>query len=199
MEKFIGRKEELASLQELYNKKGFQMAVLFGRRRVGKTTLINKFIETNKCKSVSFVSTEMTEKELLERMGNDVLDSLAPNLSGKLKFDSGWVTKRQIKLFGNIFDIEVYVLAYKSEIEILPVQEDAWVTYIEHENDNLRCFEKMMIEYSNDAESRFIPSSLHFDREGSCALLCDDVKEPDEGIAVCILPEKCVMDQSDYL
>lgn len=45
MEKFIGRKEELASLQELYNKKGFQMAVLFGRRRVGKTTLINRFIE----------------------------------------------------------------------------------------------------------------------------------------------------------
>ena len=45
MDKFIGRKEELVSLQELYNKKGFQMAVLFGRRRVGKTTLINKFIE----------------------------------------------------------------------------------------------------------------------------------------------------------
>ena len=94
MDKFIGRKEELASLQELYNKKGFQMAVLFGRRRVGKTTLINKFIENNKCKSVSFVSTEMTEKELLERMGNDVLDSLAPNLSGKLKFES----------FDSIFD-----------------------------------------------------------------------------------------------
>ena len=88
MEKFIGRKEELASLQELYNKKGFQMAVLFGRRRVGKTTLINRFIEKNKCKSVSFVSTEMSEAELLERMGNDVLDSLAPSLSGKLKFDS---------------------------------------------------------------------------------------------------------------
>ena len=65
MDKFIGRKEELVSLQELYNKKGFQMAVLFGRRRVGKTTLINKFIEINKCKSVSFVSTEMTETELL--------------------------------------------------------------------------------------------------------------------------------------
>ena len=88
MDKFIGRKEELVSLQELYNKKGFQMAVLFGRRRVGKTTLINKFIEINKCKSVSFVSTEMTETELLERMGNDVLESLTPNLCGKLKFDS---------------------------------------------------------------------------------------------------------------
>ena len=94
MDKFIGRKEEVSSLQELYDKKGFQMAVLFGRRRVGKTTLINKFIEKNKCKSVSFVSTEMTEAKLMERMGNDVLECLAPNLSGKLKFDS----------FDSIFD-----------------------------------------------------------------------------------------------
>ena len=103
MDKFIGRKEELASLQELYNKKSFQMAVLFGRRRVGKTTLINRFIEINKCKSVSFVSTEMPESELLERIGNDVLDSLAPNLSGKLKFDS----------FDSIFDF----IAEESEKE----------------------------------------------------------------------------------
>ena len=103
MDKFIGRKEELSSLQELYNKQGFKMVVLFGRRRVGKTTLINKFIEKNKCKSVSFVSTEMTEKELLERMGNDVLDSLAPKLSGKLKFDT----------FDSIFDF----IAEESEKE----------------------------------------------------------------------------------
>ena len=94
MSNFIGRKEELAALQELYNKNGFHMAVLFGRRRVGKTTLVNKFIEINKCKSVSFVSTEMTESELMLRMGNDVLETLAPNLNGKLKFDS----------FDSIFD-----------------------------------------------------------------------------------------------
>lgn len=94
MNRFIGREEELTVLQEMYNKKGFHLAVLFGRRRVGKTTLINKFIELNKCKSVSFVSTEMTETELLLRMGNDVLESLAPNLNGKLKFDS----------FDSIFD-----------------------------------------------------------------------------------------------
>lgn len=94
MGNFIGREEELGALQRLYDKKGFCMAVLFGRRRVGKTTLVNKFIEKNKCKSVSFVSTEMTESELLSRMGNDVLESLAPNLNGKIKFDS----------FDSIFD-----------------------------------------------------------------------------------------------
>jgi len=111
MDKFIGRKEELASLQELYDRKGFQMAVLFGRRRIGKTTLVNKVIEINKCKSVSFVSTEMTESELLERMGNDVLESLAPNLSGKLKFDS----------FDSIFD---YIAEESAEERIIFVIDE---------------------------------------------------------------------------
>ena len=94
MGNFVGRDEEVSALQELYDKNCFQMVVMFGRRRVGKTTLVNKFIEKNQCKSVSFVSTEMTESELLLRMGSDVLESLAPNLSGKLKFDS----------FDSIFD-----------------------------------------------------------------------------------------------
>ena len=113
MNKFIGREEELSVLQEMYNKKGFHLAVLFGRRRVGKTTLINKFIELNKCKSVSFVSTEMTETELLLRMGNDVLESLAPNLNGKLKFDS----------FDSIFDY----LAEESVKERIILQNPAHI------------------------------------------------------------------------
>lgn len=31
-ENFIGRKEELYTLQELYDKNGFQMTVIYGRR-----------------------------------------------------------------------------------------------------------------------------------------------------------------------
>lgn len=40
---FVGREEELDALERLYRKKGFQMAVLYGRRRVGKTTLLDEF------------------------------------------------------------------------------------------------------------------------------------------------------------
>ena len=39
----VGREEELDSLERLYRKKGFQMVVLYGRRRVGKTTLLDEF------------------------------------------------------------------------------------------------------------------------------------------------------------
>ena len=40
---FVGRDAELSALERLYRKRGFQMAVVYGRRRVGKTTLINQF------------------------------------------------------------------------------------------------------------------------------------------------------------
>lgn len=40
---FVGREKELSQLNRMYAKDGFQMAVVYGRRRVGKTTLIDAF------------------------------------------------------------------------------------------------------------------------------------------------------------
>lgn len=42
---FLGREKELASLEKMYKKKNFQMAVVYGRRRIGKTFLLNEFIK----------------------------------------------------------------------------------------------------------------------------------------------------------
>ena len=41
---FVGREKELDVLDKLYDENVFQMVVLYGRRRVGKTTLITEFI-----------------------------------------------------------------------------------------------------------------------------------------------------------
>lgn len=43
---FIGRSEELAALEALYQRDRFEMAVIYGRRRVGKTWLIDRFIQS---------------------------------------------------------------------------------------------------------------------------------------------------------
>ena len=40
---FIGRERELSALNKLYNTGRFEFAVVYGRRRVGKTALINEF------------------------------------------------------------------------------------------------------------------------------------------------------------
>lgn len=42
---FVGRERELKELERLYDRPGFQMIVLYGRRRVGKTTLAHRFSE----------------------------------------------------------------------------------------------------------------------------------------------------------
>ena len=40
---FLGREQELAELEDLYAQDRFQLFILYGRRRVGKTTLLNEF------------------------------------------------------------------------------------------------------------------------------------------------------------
>ena len=42
---FVGRKKEMSKLTEAYNNNKFEMAVIYGRRRVGKTKLITEFIK----------------------------------------------------------------------------------------------------------------------------------------------------------
>ena len=61
MERFIGRDRELAQLNETFSKEGFQMAVIYGKRRVGKTTLLNRFSEGKR--SVFYTAIE-TGKEI---------------------------------------------------------------------------------------------------------------------------------------
>lgn len=40
---FIGREYELNTLNKLYNEDRFHFIVMYGRRRVGKTTLLTEF------------------------------------------------------------------------------------------------------------------------------------------------------------
>ena len=42
-ELFIGREKEFAELNDLYKQNKFQLFILYGRRRVGKTTLLKEF------------------------------------------------------------------------------------------------------------------------------------------------------------
>ena len=53
---FIGRKRELATLKKLYNTGAFQLPVIYGRRRVGKTSLISRF--SAKLPTIFFTAVE---------------------------------------------------------------------------------------------------------------------------------------------
>ena len=56
---FIGRERELASLKECYDEDGIGMTVIYGRRRVGKSTLIAEFV---KDKKLYFIQRQRLER-----------------------------------------------------------------------------------------------------------------------------------------
>nr|WP_300884450.1 ATP-binding protein [uncultured Schaedlerella sp.] len=85
MEKFIGRKNELDALEKLYNTPGFQMTVIYGRRRIGKSTLIKEFIKEKK--AVFFTATRAGIHRNLELLGKQALEVLAPAV-GALAFEN---------------------------------------------------------------------------------------------------------------
>ena len=71
-ETFIGREQELADLNELYSQDKFQLFVLYGRKRVGKTTLLNEFC---KDKDTIFYSAEQSNNKLnLEKFSSRVFN-----------------------------------------------------------------------------------------------------------------------------
>ena len=59
MDRFVDREQEMQTLQSEYNRKGSSLVVLYGRRRVGKTTLISEFIKDKK--ALFFLASEESE------------------------------------------------------------------------------------------------------------------------------------------
>ena len=60
---FYGRDNEIKKLNEIYNSGNFELAVIYGRRRVGKTTLIREFIKGKN--TIFFAASESTSEDNL--------------------------------------------------------------------------------------------------------------------------------------
>ena len=67
-EVFIGREKELADLNGMYAQRSFQMFVLYGRRRVGKTTLLNEFCKDKE--SIFYSAEQSNDKLNLEKFSS---------------------------------------------------------------------------------------------------------------------------------
>lgn len=69
---FIGREREMADLDKLYTSDKFEFAVIYGRRRVGKTALINQFIKDKK--AIYFMGVESNTKQNLENFSKNIME-----------------------------------------------------------------------------------------------------------------------------
>lgn len=82
---FVGREQELASLEEFYAKDGIGMTVIYGRRRIGKSTLITEFVKDKK--TVFYTATKIGKTRNLELFSKQVLDLFMPGIEN-ISFNS---------------------------------------------------------------------------------------------------------------
>lgn len=121
------------------------------------------------------------------------------DLFGEITFNTGWKSKKTIKLFDKEYTINLKIQAYFEEDGITKEQENAYSIFCKSESKKLEIIENLLRGYSDSPEQEFIPKTLLINRDGSYALLCDDTDNEDEGIAVCLYPEEVIISQDDYL
>ncbi|HPP68272.1 MAG TPA: ATP-binding protein, partial [Clostridiales bacterium] len=83
---FIGREKELQSLNQLYQTNQFQFPVIYGRRRVGKTALINEFVKGKD--TIFFTGLETNAKQNLENFSKCVFTYTSGNFTSAPVFQN---------------------------------------------------------------------------------------------------------------
>ena len=84
--KFLGRNEELATLEREYSN-NHSFVVIYGRRRrIGKTTLIKEFIKDKK--ALYFLADMESERQNMNKLTRKVADFIGQPYLADVKFDS---------------------------------------------------------------------------------------------------------------
>lgn len=78
MAKFIDRKAEMKTLEAEYSREGSALVILYGRRRVGKTTLISEFIKDKK--ALFFLASEESETQNRNNFKDKAADFIESDL-----------------------------------------------------------------------------------------------------------------------
>lgn len=68
---FVGREKELNILNNQFQSNKFEFTVIYGRRRVGKTAIINEFIKNKK--AIYFTGVESNAKQNLQNLSQSIL------------------------------------------------------------------------------------------------------------------------------
>lgn len=94
MEKFIDRKKELEFLNKEYQKKESSLVILYGRRRIGKTSLIKEFGKNKDI--IYFLATEESEKQNIEAFQKLVAENLKNTLLSSMQVKDWEILFKQI-------------------------------------------------------------------------------------------------------
>lgn len=135
---FIGRERELAYLNKLFNTDKFQFPVIYGRRRVGKTSLINEFIKDKE--AIFFTGIETNAKQNLENFSRSIFN-----------FSTGYDTTPVFSSFQEAIEY-VFKLAESKRI-VLVIDE---YPYVAKASKSLASTLQMLIDKNKDTSKLFL-------------------------------------------
>ncbi|MEA1905440.1 MAG: ATP-binding protein [Euryarchaeota archaeon] len=71
---FVNREAELATLRERFNNRGAEFIVVYGKRRIGKSMLLQKFMEG--ARGIYFFCRIESQKEMLKRFSSQIAEEM---------------------------------------------------------------------------------------------------------------------------
>ena len=116
MKQFYCRERELKKLNKRYNGDQFECIVIYGRRRVGKTALINEFCKDKP--TIFFSALNTTGKENLEALSRAIMSYEKPEADSFPIFQNYDDALKEITALGNqriIFVIDEYPYLAKAK------------------------------------------------------------------------------------
>lgn len=135
---FIGREKELEHMSKLYTSNKFEFVVMYGRRRVGKTAIINKFTQGKQ--AIFFTGVETNEKQNLENFSKSILEFVTKK-PANTSFDS-FQTALEF-----VFDLS------KEERIVLVIDE---YPYVARASKSLASTLQLLIDKNKDTSKLFL-------------------------------------------
>lgn len=118
---------------------------------------------------------------------------------GNLEFNIGFKKRIDIEFSNKTYSIVLKLKAYEEIDGITTQQKESYNKFKDNKQDVLNKIKALLeANYPNPLD-RFIPTLLLIDRDGTLALLFDDINDEDDGIVAQIYPSFKLESQNDYL
>ena len=136
MEKFVNRTKELETLEKQYKSNASSLVIVYGRRRVGKTSLINEFLKRHN-DTLYFLATEESETQNLNAFKLQVAEYVDNELLKAASVD--WLTvfktlvnyKTETK---KIIVMDEFQYIGKANSAFPSIMQKVWDTLLANEN-----------------------------------------------------------------
>ena len=128
---FVGRHQELEQLNQAYQENNFQFTVIYGRRRIGKTSLINEFLKDKK--AIYYVALEENAEDNLKRFSDAISIFKNTDQGGKEKFANFEECFKEITRLAQEQRVILVIDEFPYLAKAYPTISSMLQSYIDHE------------------------------------------------------------------